>query len=49
MLSPRTEHTYGTDTWLQNNYITRGQPQYFRMKPLFDVIDEAYTVYYTLH
>lgn len=47
-LYQRTEHTYTTYVWKQNNYITRDQPENFELKPLYDVTDETYTVYFTL-
>ena len=40
-------HTYETFVWTQNNYITRNQKENFRMIPLYDVTDEAYTLYFT--
>lgn len=47
-LYQRTEHTYTTYVWKQNNYITKDQPENFELKPLYDVTDETYTVYFTL-
>ena len=41
----KTEHTYDTFVWKQNNYMTRGQDKNYNLIPLFDVTDEAYTVY----
>lgn len=46
-LSPRTEHTYGTFPWKQNYYITRNQPKNILFKPLYEITDETYTVYFT--
>lgn len=43
----RTEHTYGTFVWKQNNYVTRKQPVNIEFKPLYDIKDEQYTVYFT--
>lgn len=45
VLSPLQEHTYDTFPWQQGVYLTRHQRQNFRMIPLYDVTDEAYTVY----
>lgn len=47
-LYQRTEHTYTTYVWKQNNYITKDQPENFELKPLYDVTDETYTIYFTL-
>ncbi|MCR4791816.1 MAG: glycoside hydrolase family 127 protein [Lachnospiraceae bacterium] len=47
-LYQRTEHTYTTYVWKQNNYITVDQPENFELKPLYDVTDEEYTVYFTM-
>lgn len=47
LLLPDQAHTYGTFVWTQNNYLTRRQPENFRFIPLYDVKDEAYTVYFT--
>lgn len=46
-LYPQTEHTYGIFTWKQSCYVTRNQPKNFVLKPLYDICDETYTVYYT--
>ncbi len=47
-LSPQMEHTYSTFPWLQNSYRTRGQAKNFMLKPLYEIEDEAYTVYHTI-
>ena len=47
ILIPEMTHTYETFVWTQNNYITRNQKENFRMIPLYDVTDEAYTLYFT--
>ena len=44
---PQIEHTYGTFPWKQNEYITKGQPENITFKPLYDVTDETYTVYFS--
>ena len=46
-LIPETPHTYSTYVWQQNTYRTRGQGENFRLVPLYDVQDEAYTVYFS--
>ena len=47
IFSRRTEHTYSTFVWKQNNYVTKKQPVNIEFKPLYDVTDEQYTVYFT--
>lgn len=47
ILVPFKEHTYDTFPWQQSTYTTANQPQNFRFKPLYDVIDEKYTLYFT--
>ena len=47
ILLPEQSHTYGTFVWTQNVYLTRKQPENFRMIPLYEVKDETYTVYFT--
>ena len=44
---PQMEHTYGTFPWRQNNWRTRNQPQSVMFRPLYEVTDEEYTVYFT--
>ena len=46
-LMPVTEHTYSTFPWLQSTYRTMGQAENFTFTPLYDITDEAYTVYFT--
>ena len=41
-----TEHIYDTFVWLQNNYMTKHQPKNIRLITLYEVTDEAYTVYF---
>ena len=38
---------YETYPWQQNHYSTRNQDINFELKPLYEVMDEAYTVYFT--
>ena len=47
VLEPQFEHTYETFPWQQNHYCTRGQERNFYLKPLYEVTDEAYTVYFS--
>ena len=47
ILLPEQSHTYGAFVWTQNVYLTRRQRENFRMIPLYEVNDEAYTVYFT--
>lgn len=44
---PQMEHTYGTFPWRQNSWHTRNQPQSVMFRPLYEVTDEEYTVYFT--
>ncbi|MBE6873645.1 MAG: hypothetical protein E7493_07030 [Ruminococcus albus] len=46
-LYPQIEHTYGTFPWKQNCYITKGQPKNIIFKPLYEIDDETYTVYFS--
>ena len=41
-----SERTYDTFVWLQNNYRTKRQNKNFKLIPLYDVKDEAYTLYF---
>lgn len=47
-LAEYTEHTYSTFPWLQNCYRTLGQAKNFTFVPLYDITDEAYTLYFTV-
>lgn len=44
---PQMEHTYGTFPWRQNSWRTRNQPQSVMFRPLYEITDEEYTVYFT--
>ena len=46
-LHRRTTHEYKTYVWKQNTYITRHQPVNIEFKPLYEVTDEVYTVYFS--
>ena len=47
MLTPKYEHTYSVFPWKQSTYQTKGQPENFTFVPLYDITDEAYTLYFT--
>ncbi len=47
-LYPQIEHTYSTFPWKQNCYVTRNQPKNILFKPLYEITDEVYTVYFTM-
>ena len=47
LLLPERTHTYETFAWTQNTYRTRRQKENFRLIPLYEVRDEAYTLYFT--
>lgn len=47
-LNPQIEHTYSTFPWKQNCYVTRNQPKNILFKPLYEITDEVYTVYFTM-
>lgn len=44
---PQYGHTYGTFPWRQNSWRTRNQPKSIIFRPLYEVVDEEYTVYFT--
>ncbi len=46
-LYKQIEHIYGTFPWKQNYYVTRNQPKNISFKPLYEIIDEEYTIYFT--
>lgn len=46
-LMPLAEHTYETFPWKQSAYRTINQTENIDFVPLYDVVDEAYTVYFT--
>lgn len=47
-LTPVVEHTYGTFPWMQSCYRSVGQNANISFVPLYEVTDEAYTVYFTI-
>lgn len=44
---PQMEHTYGTFPWRQNSWRTRFQQKSVMFRPLYEITDEEYTVYFT--
>ena len=48
MFDRRCEHTYTTYIWKQNTYVTKDQPVNFEFKPLYEIMDEKYTVYFSV-
>ena len=48
VLLPVTEHTYSTYPWLQSCYRTSGQDRNFDLMPLYEITDEAYTIYFSI-
>lgn len=47
ILYPQFEHTYNVFPWKQNTYLTKKQPENFILRPLYEITDEPYTVYFT--
>lgn len=45
---PFIEHTYDTYPWQQSTYRTINQTVNMEFRPLYDVLDEQYTVYHTV-
>lgn len=48
ILTPHLEHIYTSYPWLQNTYRTKDQPENFEFKPLYEIKDEQYTLYFTI-
>ncbi len=48
VLVPHLEHTYAEFPWMQSNFRTIGQKKNFAFRPFYDVVDEEYTVYFTI-
>lgn len=48
ILVPFVEHTYETFPWQQSTYRTINQPVNMEIKPLYEIIDEQYTIYHTV-
>ncbi len=47
VLRPAKEHTYSTFPWQQSTYKTINQGRETTFVPLYEITDEAYTVYWT--
>ena len=48
ILRRRMTHTYSTWPWEQDHYVTKNQEQNIEFVPLYEIEDEAYTVYFTM-
>lgn len=48
ILIPHLEHIYTSYPWLQNNYTTKNQMENLVFKPLYEITDEQYTLYFTI-
>ncbi|MCR4762311.1 MAG: glycoside hydrolase family 127 protein [Lachnospiraceae bacterium] len=48
ILRQRMTHTYSTFPWQQDHYRTAGQEENITFVPLYEVEDEAYTVYFPI-
>ena len=48
LLKKRVTHTYATFPWEQDHYVTCGQNENIEFRPLYEVENEAYTVYFDL-
>ena len=44
---PQQEHTYSTFPWQQTSFRTRRQPKNILFRPLYEIKDEAYTLYFS--
>lgn len=42
-----SEHIYSSFSWKQSNYVTKNQVKNISFKPLYEIQDETYTVYFT--
>jgi len=42
-----SEHIYNAFSWKQSNYVTKNQNKNISFKPLYEIQDEVYTVYFT--
>lgn len=47
VMRPKYEHTYSVFPWKQSTYRTTGQPENVEFVPVYDITDEAYTMYFT--
>ena len=48
LLKKRVTHTYSTFPWEQDHYVTCGQDENIEFRPLYEVENEAYSVYFDL-
>ncbi|MCR5178951.1 MAG: glycoside hydrolase family 127 protein [Lachnospiraceae bacterium] len=46
ILKKRVTHTYSTFPWEQDHYVTCGQYENIEFRPLYEVENEAYTIYF---
>lgn len=46
ILTREYDQQYRTVRWTQSHYRTQGQDQLLRFKPLYEIADEAYTIYF---
>lgn len=47
VMRPKYEHMYSVFPWKQSTYRTTGQPENVEFVPVYDITDEAYTMYFT--
>ncbi len=48
MLAHERDQVYRTVRWTQSHYRTKGQEQLLRFVPLYEIADEAYTIYFPI-
>ena len=47
-LYAQSEHMYNVFPWKQSTYLTKKQPENFTFRPLYEIDEETYTVYFSL-
>ena len=47
-LYAQSEHMYSVFPWKQSTYLTKKQPENFTFRPLYEIDDETYTIYFSL-
>lgn len=47
-LYAQSEHMYSVFPWKQSTYLTKKQPENFTFRPLYEIDEETYTVYFSL-
>jgi hypothetical protein len=47
-LQREMDQQYRTVRWTQSHYRTFGQQKMIRLKPLYEIADEAYTIYFPI-